>query len=120
MFKGLRTVIYHVDNIEKAKKWYSSVLGIKPYFDQPYYVGFNVGGFELGLDPDLKGVIKGNCVVGYWKVDNVENVLKHMLELGAKKDKDIQDVGEGIKLATIIDPFGNTFGIITEPKTNSH
>jgi catechol 2,3-dioxygenase-like lactoylglutathione lyase family enzyme len=54
MFKGLRTVIYHVDDIAKAKKCYSDVLGIKPYFDQPFYVGFNVGGFELGLDPNGK------------------------------------------------------------------
>jgi catechol 2,3-dioxygenase-like lactoylglutathione lyase family enzyme len=49
MFQGLRTVIYHVDNLEKAKAWYTEVLGIKPYFDQPFYVGFNVGGYELEL-----------------------------------------------------------------------
>jgi predicted enzyme related to lactoylglutathione lyase len=115
LFKGLRTVIYHVDDIEKAKKWYSSVLGMEPYFDQQYYVGFKVGGFELGLDPDIKLVTKGNSVVGYWKVDNVESVLKHILKLGAKMNTDIQDVGEGIKLATVIDPFGNIFGIIEEP-----
>src|SRR3981081_3371696 len=51
MFLGLRTAIYHVDDIEKAKAWYSEVLGTKPYFDQPFYVGFNVAGYELGLQP---------------------------------------------------------------------
>jgi len=115
MFKGLRTVIYHVNNIEEAKKWYSSILDIPPYFDQAYYVGFNVKGFELGLDPNSDGVTKGNNVVGYWMVDNVQSVLKDLLEKGAKLNTDVQDVGEGIKVATVLDPYGNIFGIMDEP-----
>ena len=59
MFQGLRTVIYHVDDLEKAKAWYGKALKIKPYFDKPFYVGFNVGGYELGLDPDMTGVKRG-------------------------------------------------------------
>ena len=51
MFLGLRTATYHVDDIEKGKAWYSELLGVKPYFDQPFYVGFNVAGYELGLQP---------------------------------------------------------------------
>ena len=51
-FLGLRTAIYHAPDLAKAKSWYSRILGIEPYFDQPFYVGFNVGGYELGLDPD--------------------------------------------------------------------
>ncbi len=115
MFKGLRTVIYHVDDIDKAKKWYSDVLGIKPYFDQPFYVGFNVGGFELGLDPNGNGIKNGNNVVAYWGIDNAESALSHILKYGAKKETEIQDVGEGIKIATVKDPFGNVFGIIENP-----
>ena len=60
MFQGLRTVIYHVSDLDRAKAWYSSALGIEPYFDQPYYVGFNIGGFELGLDPDMTGITSGS------------------------------------------------------------
>jgi len=56
MFLGLRTVVYHTDDLNGAKAWYSSVLGISPYFDQPFYVGFNVGGFELGTGRDRTGV----------------------------------------------------------------
>jgi len=115
MFKGLRTVKYHVDNIEEAKKWYSKVLGFEPYFAETYYVGFNVGGYELGLDPDTTGLMKGNNLVAYWGVENIESALKHLLELGAKENDDIQDVGGGIKLATVVDPFGNIFGIIENP-----
>jgi predicted enzyme related to lactoylglutathione lyase len=115
MFLGLRTVIYHVDDIGKAKKWYSDALGIQPYFDQPYYVGFSVGGFELGLDPDSTGVSYGNNIMAYWGVENIEKALAQLLKVGAKKKSDIQDVGENIRLATVIDPFGNTFGIIENP-----
>ncbi len=54
MFQGLRTVIYAASDLQKAKEWYTQALGKEPYFDQPFYVGFNVGGYELGLDPDTK------------------------------------------------------------------
>jgi hypothetical protein len=49
MFLGLRTATYRIDGIEKGKAWYSRVLGLEPYFDEPFYVGFNVAGCELGL-----------------------------------------------------------------------
>ncbi len=51
MIQGLRTVVYHVEELEQARQWYTNVLGHGPYFDQPFYVGFNVGGYELGLSP---------------------------------------------------------------------
>ena len=52
MLLGLRTAIYPVRDLDEAKAWYANVIGHAPYFDQPFYVGFNVGGFELGLVPD--------------------------------------------------------------------
>jgi predicted enzyme related to lactoylglutathione lyase len=115
VFQGLRTVIYHVDDLEKAKEWYSTILGIKPYFDEPFYVGFNVGGFELGLDPDLSDVSTGNNAVAYWGVKDASAAYEQMLELGAQKDSDVKDVGGGIRVATVSDPFGNIFGIIENP-----
>jgi len=115
MFQGLRTVIYHVDDLEKAKAWYAEVLGQKPYFDEPFYVGFNVGGFELGLDPDMKGVTRGSSAVAYWGVKNIDASYKRVLELGAQKHTEVQEVGGGIRVATVADPFGNIFGIIENP-----
>jgi predicted enzyme related to lactoylglutathione lyase len=91
------------------------VLGTKPYFDQPFYVGFNIGGFELGLDPDMSGVSKGNNAVAYWGVKDAAAAYKRMLELGAKKHSDVYDVGSGVRVATVTDPFGNVFGIIENP-----
>jgi hypothetical protein len=67
MFHGLRTVIYHVGDLDRAKEWYGVVLGIRPYFDEPFYVGFDVGGFELGLQPDEPGAPRASTgVVAYW------------------------------------------------------
>jgi predicted enzyme related to lactoylglutathione lyase len=109
-FLGLRTVIYHVDDLEKAKAWYASVLGLPPYFDEPFYVGFNVGGFELGLDPDAARGSGG--VVAYWGVEDADAALERLLGLGARLRSDVQDVGEGVRVATVEDPFGNPFGLI--------
>ena len=115
MFQGLRTVIYHVGDLEKARSWYAEALAVEPYFDEPFYVGFNVGGFELGLDPDTDGVSIGNNAVAYWGVENAETAYRRMIELGATSLGEVRDVGGGIRVATVTDPFGNVFGIIENP-----
>lgn len=114
MFQGLRTVIYHVSDLDRAKAWYSSVLGIEPYFDQPFYVGFNVGGYELGLDPNMSTSGAGG-VGAYWGVSDCEAAFNRLLELGASAQSPVQDVGEGIRVATVNDPFGNLIGVIENP-----
>ncbi len=115
MFKGLRTAIYQVSDIDKAKAWYARVLGFAPYFDQPYYVGFNVGGYELGMQPDAPSKTAVENVVAYWGVENAQSALDHLLAAGATAKAMVTDVGEGIKVATVVDPFGNVFGIIENP-----
>jgi len=116
MFLGLRTAIYHVDDIDAGKAWYSEVLGVKPYFDEPFYVGFNVGGYELGLHPGAgQSAEKADGAVAYWGVENAAEVFRRMLELGATIHEEVQDVGEGIKVAAVQDPFGNVLGIIENP-----
>lgn len=49
---GLRTIIYPAPDLETTKQWYMHATGVVPYFDEPFYVGFNIGGYELGLDPN--------------------------------------------------------------------
>jgi predicted enzyme related to lactoylglutathione lyase len=115
MLQGLRTTIYHVDDLDRAKAWYGEVLGVSPYFDQPFYVGFNVGGFELGLDPDGDGVEKGSNAVAYWGVEDAAAAFDRLLKLGATEWSAPQDVGEGIKVAKVQDPFGNVLGVIENP-----
>lgn len=112
-FLGLRTVVYYVADMERAKAWYRSVLGIDPYFDQPFYVGFNVGGFELGLHPAGDANASGaSGAVPYWGVERMTVAWPRLLGLGATAVGAPQDVGDGIQVATVKDPFGNLLGII--------
>ena len=113
MIQGLRTVIYHVGDLSKAKTWYTQVLEQGPYFDQPFYVGYSVGGFELGLIPD--GAAGAGGTVAYWGVANAQAAVERLESLGAEVKEAVQDVGEGIKVATVTDPFGNIFGVIENP-----
>lgn len=116
MIRGLRTVIYKVSDIDEAREWYRTVLGLKPYFDEPFYVGFNVGGFELGLDPDLsEGGPGPGGSLAYWGVDDIDQAYARLETLGATSGSTVKDVGGGIRLATVCDPFGNLLGIIENP-----
>ena len=115
MIQGLRTVVYKVPDLERAKAWYARVLGIEPYFAEPFYVGFQVGGFELGLDPDMRGVKAGGGVIPYWGVADAAAAYDRLLELGAAAGSPPQDVGGGIRVASVSDPFGNVLGIIENP-----
>jgi lactoylglutathione lyase len=116
MIKGLRTAVYKVTDLEEAKRWYTRVLGIEPYFDEPFYVGYNVGGYELGLDPDMTGVTYGSNVGIYWGVDNMSDTLVRLTtEANATIHSEPQDVGGGIIVASLLDPFGNVFGLIENP-----
>ena len=113
MLLGLRTAIYPVDDVSKAKDWYAKVLGVTPYFDQPFYVGFSVGGFELGLLPDGTPGLHGPQPL--WGVANADEALQRLLALGAAALEPVTDVGDGIKVAAVQDPFGNRLGIIENP-----
>lgn len=115
MFKKLRTVIYHVDNLQEAKTWYTKLIGVEPYFDEVFYVGFNINGFELGLDPDFEEVQeRGTQAVAYWNVDDINGTVKKFLAAGATLSSKIKEVGAGTKVATVVDPWGNAMGLIEE------
>jgi predicted enzyme related to lactoylglutathione lyase len=113
MIKGLRTAIYPTPDLAEGKAWYTEVFGVQPYFDQPFYVGFAVGGFELGLVPDAKPGMDG-CNA-YWGVDDIEAEAARIVALGATVHVAITDVGEGIRVAELKDPFGNNLGLIQNP-----
>ena len=116
MLLGLRTVIYKAPDLARAKAWYRDVFGLTPYFDEPFYVGFNVGGFELGLDPDTNGQAPGpGGTVGYWGVEKLNELMQRLTARGVEVVSPVQDVGDGILVATVRDPFGNVVGLIENP-----
>ena len=116
MIAGLATVIYRVTDLDRAKAWYSSAFQQAPYFDQPFYVGFSIGGYELGLDPDPSGGKTGpGGSVAYWRVASIDSAVAHFVASGAVVVAAAQEVGDGIKVATVSDPFGNLIGLIENP-----
>jgi predicted enzyme related to lactoylglutathione lyase len=114
---GLRTTIYKVTDLIKAKGWYAQVFQTEPYFDEPFYVGFAIGGYELGLQPDEKeAASKSENVITYWGVENIDIEYNRMIELGATESEAPTNVGGEIMVATVKDPWGNAIGLIYNPE----
>ena len=112
MFLGLRTVIYPAPDLATSKAWFTSVLGTGPYFDQDFYVGFTVAGYELALDPNADPAAGP---VTYWGVADADTALAALLDAGAVEHGAVRDVGDGIRVATVREPGGAVFGIIENP-----
>ncbi|MDP1821428.1 MAG: VOC family protein [Acidimicrobiales bacterium] len=124
MFLGLRTVIYPTTDIEGSKAWFTEILGFGPYFDEPFYAGFEVGGYELGLlpqgaDPTEPGA--GSAAAGpfepiaYWAVTDARAAVDQLVATGATVRDPIADVGKGIRTAAVRAPDGSLVGIIENP-----
>ena len=113
---GLRTTIYKVGDIENAKNWYANVFMTEPYFDQPFYVGFNIGGYELGLQPEeTPSTDKTESVVTYWGVENIQSVYNDFIDAGATENEKPYNVGGDLMTATVKDLWGNVIGFIYNP-----
>lgn len=113
---GLRTCAYKVTDLDMAKKWYADAFGVKPYFDEPFYVGFNIGGYELGLLPSEEKAPEGaENILTYWGVENVQEVFDAFLKLGAEPHEEPHSVGEPLVVASVRDPWGNVIGFIYNP-----
>lgn len=109
---GLRTLIYPTDNLEADKKWWTEALGFGPYFEEPFYVGFDVGGYELGLDPNA------NTADGprtYFGVDNVQEAVDHFVARDCTVHEAPMETGGGIVVATVKRPNGQLLGLIYNP-----
>lgn len=114
--RGIYTAIYRTPDLAQAKAWYSRAFGADPYFDEPFYVGFSISGYELGLLPDEGESRAGpGGVVAYWGVENADRALAHLLGIGATPHTAVEDVGGGIRVAIVQDPFGNLLGVIENP-----
>jgi len=114
MTQGIRTIIYPVKDIARAKTLYTRLLGVKPYMDEAYYVAFKVGGQDIGLDP--QGHSQGMTgPVGYWHVDDIKQSMKLLLNAGAQALQEVKDVGGGKLIASAKDADGNVIGLIQSP-----
>ena len=113
---GLRTIAYFVSDINKAKRWYTDAFLTEPYFDEPYYVGFNIGGYELGLQPEENPPKeKARSVIAYWGVEDIKKEYQRFLEAGATEHEKPLNVGGDLMVASVKDPWGNIIGLIYNP-----
>jgi predicted enzyme related to lactoylglutathione lyase len=114
MSQGLKTIIYPVRDLEKAKALYGSLLGVEPEMDEAYYVGFEAGGQHLGLNPH--GHDQGmTTAVPYWHVPDIEAALAALTGAGAAARQSVTDVGGGRSTATVVDLDGNVIGLLQDP-----
>ena len=114
MNQGIRTFIYPVKDIAQAKTLYSKLLGVEPYADEAYYVGFRLGDQEIGLDPN--GHNQGMTgPVGYWHVDDIKESLQLLRDAGAEALQEVKDVGGGKLIASVKDADSNVIGLIQSP-----
>lgn len=114
---GLRTTIYKVGDIEKAIDWYTKVFQTAPYFNESYYVGFNIAGYELGLMPEEHPTTKKTeSVISYWGVEDIQKEYQRIIDLGAIENEKPFNVGGELMTATLKDPWGNVIGLIYNPE----
>ncbi len=109
---GLRTVIYPAPDLDAATAWWTALLGIEPYFREPFYVGFEVAGYELGLLPDAD---PADGAQTYWGVDDVPSAIALAVAQGASPHTPAVEVGEGIVTGVVRTPSGSLLGFIDNP-----
>jgi predicted enzyme related to lactoylglutathione lyase len=107
MNRGVRRIIYPIEDLARAKALYRILLGVEPYVDQTYYIGFRVGDQEIGLDPN--GHKDG--MTAYYHVDNIAQTLQSLVDSGAEVQQQIKDVGGGRLIASVKDDTGNIIGL---------
>jgi predicted enzyme related to lactoylglutathione lyase len=124
--RGIATISFFADDVKAARKWYSELLGIKPYFERPdaenpAYVEFRVGDYEheLGIidrkyAPKAAGSTPGGTVV-FWHVDDIEGALEKVKAMGAREYEPLIKREAGFITASVLDPFGNILGLMYNP-----
>ncbi|MEO0725804.1 MAG: VOC family protein [Bacteroidota bacterium] len=113
---GLRTTIYRVPDLAQAKSWYTQAFSKAPYFDEPFYVGYNIGGFELGLMPQENAPLAtADNIMSYWGMEDIQATYDHLLSLQATPHEAPYNVGGPLMVASVRDPWGNVIGLIYNP-----
>ena len=114
--QGLRTVIYPAPDLPAVKAWWTELLGQDPYFDEPFYVGFEVAGYELGLLPTAD---PGEGALTYWGVADVVAAMDAAVAQGATEHVAATEVGDGIVTGSVKTPSGAILGLIHNPHFKS-
>ena len=110
MNQGVKTIIYPVKDMARAKTLFRTLLGVEPYSDQPYYTGFKVGDQDVGLVPNSPEA----GMAAFYHVDDIKQSLQSLHEAGSQTLREIKDVGGGRLVASVRDPEGNIIGLVQD------
>jgi len=113
---GIATLIFPTDNLAASKQWWQTALGKEPYFDEPFYVGFDINGYELGINPKASASIGP---VAYLRVENIVRAFSDFIDNGCSIVGGISDVGADIQVGELRNPDGQVFGVIQNPNFGS-
>ena len=108
MNKGVKTILYPVRDMTQAKTLFRKFLGVEPYSDQPYYVGFKIGDQDIGLVPNNPEA----AMTAFYHVADIKNSLQILVDAGATIIQDVKNVGGGRLIASVKDKDSNIIGLI--------
>jgi predicted enzyme related to lactoylglutathione lyase len=106
MSAPIRSLVIPVSDLTAAKAIYTALLG-DPHTDQPYYVGYNVDGFEVALAP---GGGEGGPVA-YADVEDLDAVREQLLAAGATERDAPRQVAPESRVCVLLDTDGNPIGL---------
>jgi predicted enzyme related to lactoylglutathione lyase len=125
--RGFATLNIWADDVAAAAAWYAGFLGVEPYFERsgpegrPAYIEFRLGDHqdELGIidrryAPAGAGDGPGGAIM-HWHVDDLEGTVAKLIAHGAVEYAPIQPRSSGFVTASVVDPFGNVLGVMTNP-----
>ena len=105
-------IVYPAKELASTNQIFSKFLGIEPYVDGPYYVGYKVGDVEIGLDPNAQNAQP----VTYIDVTDIKSSLQQLIALGATLLQDVKNVGSELLVASVKDKDGNILGFRQNPQ----
>jgi hypothetical protein len=110
MAENVKLLVYPAKDVAASKALMKAFLGVEPYVESPYYVGYRAGDLEVGLDPS------GVAMIAYTEVKDVAASLKTLVAAGAATVQEPKDVGGGMLIAQVQDANGNVVGLRQLPK----
>ena len=105
MAENIKIIVYPAKDLNAGKAFFNTFLGVEPYVDSAYYVGYKANELEIGLDPN------GQAIIAYIDVQDIKKSLQTLLDSGASIYQDVKEVGGGLLIAQVKDTNGNVLGL---------
>ena len=106
----VKTILFPTSDIEATKRLFTRLLGTEPFVDEPYYVGFQIGDIQIGIDPS--GEDRGMTgATPFFEVGDIRATIAELTASGADLVEDARGVGGGKQIAMLSDSEGSMIGL---------